>query len=69
MTIVSLFQFVFGRLVLGTLRLHKASSRQEGQALVEYALIIGLIGIVAIVSLKLTGTNLSKILNTIAGEV
>jgi Flp pilus assembly pilin Flp len=69
MTTVNRFQLSFGRLVLGTLRLRAVASRQEGQALVEYALIIGLIGIVAIVSLKLTGTNLSKILSTIAGEV
>ena len=69
MTIVSRSQLIFGRLVLGTLRLRAATSRQEGQALIEYALIVSLIGIIAIASLKLTGTNISKILNTVAGEV
>jgi Flp pilus assembly pilin Flp len=69
MTIVSRFQLIFGRLSLVTLRLHKATPRQEGQALIEYALIVSLIGIIAIASLKLTGTNVSKILNTVAGEV
>ena len=43
--------------------------REEGQALIEYALIISLIALVAIVALQSTGTNISKILNTIAGEV
>jgi Flp pilus assembly pilin Flp len=69
MTIVSRTQLIFGRLVLGTLRLRTVTSRQEGQALIEYALIVSLIGIIAIASLKLTGTNVSKILNTISGEV
>jgi Flp pilus assembly pilin Flp len=43
--------------------------REDGQALIEYALIVSLIALIAIASLKLTGTNISKILNTIAGEV
>jgi Flp pilus assembly pilin Flp len=43
--------------------------RAEGQALIEYALIVSLIALIAIASLKLTGTNISKILNTISGEV
>ena len=42
---------------------------QGGQALIEYALIVSLVALVAIASLKLAGTNVSKILNTIAGEV
>ena len=44
-------------------------SRQEGQALIEYALIISLIALVAIVALQTTGTNIKGVLNTIAGEV
>ena len=39
---------------------------EEGQALVEYALIISLIAVVAIAMLTLTGTNVNKILNSIA---
>jgi Flp pilus assembly pilin Flp len=62
-------KLIFGRLALGGLELRKATSRQEGQALIEYALIVSLIAIIAIASLKLTGANISKILNTIAGEV
>jgi Flp pilus assembly pilin Flp len=69
MTTVKRFQLIFGKLACGALRPREVASRQEGQALIEYALIVSLIGIVAIVSLKLTGTNISKILNTISGEV
>jgi Flp pilus assembly pilin Flp len=43
--------------------------REEGQALVEYALIISLIAIVAIGALQLTGTRVTGILNTIANSL
>jgi Flp pilus assembly pilin Flp len=42
---------------------------EQGQALIEYVLIISLISLVAIGALQLTGTDISGILNTIAGEV
>jgi Flp pilus assembly pilin Flp len=42
---------------------------ESGQALIEYALIISLIALVAITALQTTGTNVAGILNTIAGEV
>jgi pilus assembly protein Flp/PilA len=42
---------------------------EEGQALVEYALIISLIAVVAIAMLTLTGTNVNKILNSIAAAL
>jgi Flp pilus assembly pilin Flp len=45
------------------------AGRQEGQALIEYALIVSLVALMAIASLKLAGTNVSSILNKIAGEV
>jgi pilus assembly protein Flp/PilA len=37
--------------------------RQEGQALVEYALILALIAIVSIAVLKLIGVNVSRVFN------
>ena len=43
--------------------------RQDGQALIEYALIISLIALVAIMALRTSGTNIKGLLNTIAGEV
>ena len=42
---------------------------EEGQALVEYALIISLIAVVDITMLTLTGTNVNKILNSIANAL
>jgi Flp pilus assembly pilin Flp len=56
------------KLTLGGLELRNATSRQEGQALIEYALIVSLIALVAIAALKTTGTNISGILNKIAGD-
>jgi pilus assembly protein Flp/PilA len=41
-------------------------SREDGQALVEYALIVSLIALVAIAALTLTGTNVTRILSSIA---
>jgi pilus assembly protein Flp/PilA len=40
--------------------------KEEGQALVEYALILSLIAVFCIGALQLLGTNVSTILNTIA---
>ena len=42
---------------------------EEGQALVEYALIVSLIAVVAIGALTLAGTSIRDILNSIAGSV
>ena len=62
-------QVTFGRLALRALELRKVMSRQEGQALIEYALIISLVALVAIGALETTGTNIKGVLNKIAGEV
>ena len=42
---------------------------EEGQALVEYALIISLIAVVAIGMLTLTGNNINGILNSSANAL
>jgi Flp pilus assembly pilin Flp len=62
-------QVVFGRLVMAGTELRRRGSRQQGQALIEYALIISLVAVLAIVALQLTGTNIKSLLNKIAGEV
>lgn len=41
----------------------------EGQDLLEYALLVALIAIVAIAAVTLTGTNVSAIFDTIAAEL
>ncbi len=43
--------------------------KEEGQALAEYGLILALIAVVTIGALTLLGTNLTAILNQIAGAV
>ena len=44
-------------------------NREEGQALVEYALILALVSIAAITALTLVGTNGNNILNSVAGHL
>jgi Flp pilus assembly pilin Flp len=46
-------------------RLH----RQEGQALVEYGLILALVAVAAVATLKLIGTNVNGILDSIQKDL
>ena len=43
--------------------------REEGQALVEYALILALVAVVSIGALTLLGTNVAGVLQNIAGQI
>ncbi len=43
--------------------------RKDGQAMVEYALILSLVSVVAIVMLALIGTNVNTIFNTVAASL
>lgn len=49
--------------------LHRLTTRQEGQALIEYVLIITLVALVTITALGSVGTSLSGALTHIAGAV
>jgi pilus assembly protein Flp/PilA len=42
---------------------------EEGQALVEYALILGLVAVVAIGALTTLGTNVTAVLSQIAAAI
>ncbi|TMM17901.1 MAG: Flp family type IVb pilin [Actinobacteria bacterium] len=44
-------------------------TREDGQALVEYALIISLVSIAAIAGLTLLGGNINTLFNEVAGKV
>ena len=44
-------------------------AREEGQGLVEYALILSLVSVAAIAGLTLLGTNIDTLLTDIAGQV
>jgi pilus assembly protein Flp/PilA len=43
--------------------------REEGQALVEYALILGLISVVAIVLLTAVGTDINAVLQSVTSAL
>jgi len=47
-------------------RIRDRMEREEGQALVEYALILALIAVVTIAVLQAIGVNVSKILNKVS---
>ncbi len=42
---------------------------EEGQALIEYALIISLIAVVAIAALTLTGHSISDLLTSVGNDI
>jgi pilus assembly protein Flp/PilA len=43
--------------------------REEGQALVEYALILALVSVVSVAALTTLGLNIQGVLNGIAGNI
>jgi Flp pilus assembly pilin Flp len=52
------------------LRLHLAKMRaEEGQALIEYALIVSLIAVIAIAALTLTGKSVANLFDFIGNQV
>jgi Flp pilus assembly pilin Flp len=51
-------------------RIHLAKMRaEEGQALIEYALIVSLISVVAIAALSLTGHSIRSMLTSVSHDV
>jgi pilus assembly protein Flp/PilA len=48
---------------------NRAMEREEGQGLVEYALILVLVSIVAIAALAAIGTNVNNVLQTVANAL
>jgi pilus assembly protein Flp/PilA len=51
------------------LKLKSFWNREEGQGLVEYALILVLVSVVAIGALELIGTNVTSVLNVVANTL
>jgi pilus assembly protein Flp/PilA len=47
----------------------RLKDREEGQALVEYALILGLISVVAIVLLTAVGTDINAVLRSVTSAL
>jgi Flp pilus assembly pilin Flp len=58
-----MFQSFTARLLLAKMR------AEEGQALIEYALIVSLISVIAIVSLQVTGHSVASMLDSISKSV
>jgi Flp pilus assembly pilin Flp len=54
---------------LAYIRARLGLGREEGQALVEYALILSLIALVAIVGLTLAGTKVNNMFTSIANDL
>jgi pilus assembly protein Flp/PilA len=50
-------------------RMTGALRGEEGQGLTEYALILALVSLVALAALVLLGSNISILLNEVAGKV
>jgi pilus assembly protein Flp/PilA len=64
-----MFDRLHGKLLVAYHDMRDRLARQEGQALVEYALIISLIAVVAIAALQLTGNSITSIFNNISSEL
>ena len=58
-----MLRFFPERLLLAKMR------AEEGQALIEYALIVSLISVIAIAALTLTGTSVKSMFNFISNQV
>ena len=50
-------------------RLRALKSNTEGQDLLEYALLVALIALVAYVGVQATGNSVSDVFNTISGKI
>ncbi len=59
-------QIISHRLLTG---LHGRTSRQDGQALIEYALILGLVALLTIGVLQAVGANVSGLLNKVSSNM
>jgi Flp pilus assembly pilin Flp len=64
-----MLESMYVKLIVAYGGLRERATRDDGQALVEYALIITLIAVVAIGALQLTGTKVTNIFNTIANDI
>jgi pilus assembly protein Flp/PilA len=61
--------FVLSLYTRGTLWRESLMKREEGQALVEYTLILALISVVAIVALTSIGTEVKEKLEAVAKDI
>lgn len=55
--------------ILCALHLAKVTQDEEGQAMVEYGLLVALIAVVAMVGAELLGTNVLNVFNSAAAKI
>jgi pilus assembly protein Flp/PilA len=60
---------MYVKLIVAHGDLRNRLAREEGQALVEYALIISLVALLCIAALQLTGNSITSIFNNISSEL
>jgi pilus assembly protein Flp/PilA len=60
---------MFSKVHLLLVNLQARAERQEGQALVEYALILALIAVISIAALKLMGQNVLRIFTNVNSQL
>ncbi len=63
-----MLRIVQTRILTAVTQVARVSARDGGQSVIEYALIVSLIAVVAILALQTTGSNLHTVLNKIANE-
>ena len=64
-----MLESMYVKLLVAYAEMRDRLARQEGQALVEYALIISLIALVAIGALQIMGKSVTSIFNNISSEL
>jgi pilus assembly protein Flp/PilA len=62
-------ELIVSRMLAAQIWLKKRLKREEGQGLVEYALILALIAILVIVALKFLQPQISNTLNTVSNAL
>jgi pilus assembly protein Flp/PilA len=62
-------ELIVARMLAAQIWLKKRLKREEGQGLVEYALILALIAILVIVALKFLQPQISNTLNTVSNAL
>lgn len=62
-------EIIMNMLSMLALKLQMILNREEGQDLIEYALLVGLISLAAVAAIKPLGSDLSAIYTAIAGQL
>jgi Flp pilus assembly pilin Flp len=64
-----MIESMYTKLLVAYSEMRGCLDREEGQALVEYALIISFVALLCIAALQLTGNSVTTIFNNISSEL